>query len=239
VADEDPNNRGADRSARPAAEPIPAATAVLVRDGSTGVEVLMLRRSGELAFAAGKWVFPGGRVDPEDLGNGLDPVAAGARAAVREIAEETGLVVDGSDFVLMSRWVPPKQAPKRFFTYFFAGRAPEGEIVVDGGEIHDHTWVSPTAALEGHERGELDLMPPTWVTLYHLRSFATVAEMLAALAERPAPLYESNFVKHGETMIGMWEGDAGWVTGDHTLPGPRHRLMTGPGAWRFELHLDS
>ena len=54
-------------------EPIPAATVILARDGSEGVEVLMLRRSSRGAFG-GMWVFPGGRVENEDLAeadNGL------------------------------------------------------------------------------------------------------------------------------------------------------------------------
>ena len=45
---------------------MPAATVVLLRDTPDGVETLMLRRDTELAFAGGAWVFPGGRIDPED-----------------------------------------------------------------------------------------------------------------------------------------------------------------------------
>src|SRR5690606_17094803 len=50
---------------------IPAATVIVVREPSRGarrdgLEVLMLRRDSSLSFAAGAWVFPGGRIDPED-----------------------------------------------------------------------------------------------------------------------------------------------------------------------------
>ena len=38
---------------------IPAATAIVVRDGDEGIEALMLRRNSKLAFAGGMWVFPG------------------------------------------------------------------------------------------------------------------------------------------------------------------------------------
>ncbi|MGB6059129.1 MAG: NUDIX domain-containing protein [Microthrixaceae bacterium] len=48
-------------------EAIPAATVVVLRDGPAGVETLMLRRDGKLAFAGGMWVFPGGRLDPGDF----------------------------------------------------------------------------------------------------------------------------------------------------------------------------
>ena len=50
---------------------MPAATVVLLRDTPDGVETLMLRRDTELAFAGGAWVFPGGRIDPEDYPGGV------------------------------------------------------------------------------------------------------------------------------------------------------------------------
>ncbi len=39
---------------------------MLVRDGSAGAEVFMLRRSHRLEFTPGAYVFPGGAVDPAD-----------------------------------------------------------------------------------------------------------------------------------------------------------------------------
>ena len=89
------------------ATPRDAATVVLVRDGSSGMEVFLLRRVPEMAFAAGMTVFPGGGVDAaDDTGLdwsgpeaawwaerfGADPVAARMLvvAAVRETFEETG-----------------------------------------------------------------------------------------------------------------------------------------------------
>ncbi len=48
-------------------ELIPAATVILAKDAEPGIEVLMLRRNSAIAFG-GAWVFPGGRVDPEDAG---------------------------------------------------------------------------------------------------------------------------------------------------------------------------
>lgn len=43
-----------------------AATVVLLRDGPEGLEVYMQRRTRTLAFAAGLYVFPGGRVEAAD-----------------------------------------------------------------------------------------------------------------------------------------------------------------------------
>ena len=42
---------------------IHAATVILLRDGGSGPEILMVERGEQLAFAGGALVFPGGRVD--------------------------------------------------------------------------------------------------------------------------------------------------------------------------------
>ena len=76
-----------------------AATLIVVRDGSHGLETLMLRRSAQLAFVAGTWVFPGGRVESGDA-VGLaadDEIGAARRAAVREAREEAGLEILNSE----------------------------------------------------------------------------------------------------------------------------------------------
>ena len=45
-------------------------------------------------------------------------------------------------------------------------------------------WLTPREALDRHERGELAMLPPTVITLTELSQYATVAEVLAAAAER-------------------------------------------------------
>lgn len=58
-------------------QPIAAAIGVVVRGG----EVLLVRRAH--APDAGKWGFPGGKIEPGE---------AAPAAAVREVAEETGVI---------------------------------------------------------------------------------------------------------------------------------------------------
>ena len=74
---------------------IPAATLILVRERDGPPELLMVERSAEMAFAAGAWVFPGGRIDTADgrLASDLGAADDGAAriAAIRETLEETAI----------------------------------------------------------------------------------------------------------------------------------------------------
>lgn len=48
-----------------------AATVLLLREFEDELEVLMMRRGAALAFMAGMWVFPGGRVDASDASEAI------------------------------------------------------------------------------------------------------------------------------------------------------------------------
>jgi 8-oxo-dGTP pyrophosphatase MutT (NUDIX family) len=99
-----------------AAVPRHAATVVLVRDGSDGLQSYLLRRAASMAFAAGAFVFPGGSVDARDeelaadswvgpepsfWADALTSDEPTARllvcAAVRETFEESGVMLAGPD----------------------------------------------------------------------------------------------------------------------------------------------
>ena len=87
-------------------ELIPAATVVLLRNTDAGPEVLMLKKNSKITFG-GMWVFPGGKIDPEDYGEENDLEFAARAAAVRETKEETGISVDSADFIHLAHWTPP------------------------------------------------------------------------------------------------------------------------------------
>ena len=99
----------------PVSQARPAATVMLVRDAVQGIEVFMLRRARSMAFAASMLVFPGGRVDVRDTDDDLRWAGPSAQewaqrmdcgqseargfiaAAVREVFEETGVLLAGTD----------------------------------------------------------------------------------------------------------------------------------------------
>jgi 8-oxo-dGTP pyrophosphatase MutT (NUDIX family) len=220
---------------------IPAATVVLLRNAADGVEALMLRRDSKLAFAGGMWVFPGGRVDPEDFPAGADRddpdslFAAARTAAVREAKEEADLDVDAEGLVWFAHWTPPAGEVRRFATWFFLAGAPEGTVVVDDGEIRDHEWMRPADALARRDAGEIELIPPTWFTLRWLAHVGTVDDALAlARATEPA-VFVTHVGRFDGGRAAIWAGDAAYDDGDLSKPGPRNRLlMHRDGAWQLE-----
>ncbi|MBU3737919.1 MAG: MBL fold metallo-hydrolase [Rhodoferax sp.] len=102
----------------------PAATVLLLRDGTRGLEVLMTRRSATASFAPGAYVFPGGGIDPADAAShDLAERRPGqpaqqltqAIAAIRESFEELGVLlarhadgraVDARDIAALDRTQP-------------------------------------------------------------------------------------------------------------------------------------
>lgn len=97
------------------AAPHEASTLILARDGSTGLEALLLERHRASRFAPGAFAFPGGRIEPDDAPpdvgafcRGLTAVGAGRAlrdvspperalafwvGAIREAFEEVGLLL--------------------------------------------------------------------------------------------------------------------------------------------------
>lgn len=217
-------------------ELIPAATVVLLRNTGTGIETVLLRRNSRLGFGGGAWVFPGGRVDDEDRDPARpeDEEAAARRAAAREALEEAGLAVDPAALVPFSHWTPPHAQVKRFSTWFFVGEAPETTVVIDEGEIVDHVWASPEEALAMHAAGEVELLPPTWVTLHFLQEHPDVDAVLAAARSAEVERFTTKFVHVDAEVVSLWHGDAGYESGDPLAAGSRHRLHMSGLPWRYE-----
>jgi len=80
----------------------PAASAVILRDGPSGIQTFMVVRHHQIDFASGALVFPGGKVESEDgdvfrrhsnAQHNTSPAPSFWIAAIRETFEEAGLVL--------------------------------------------------------------------------------------------------------------------------------------------------
>jgi 8-oxo-dGTP pyrophosphatase MutT (NUDIX family) len=166
----------------------------------------------------GVWVFPGGVVDDEDasyaIDHGFDLSADWKVAALRELAEETGVwVTTGGtlsfpivDDVLaalassphelgirhltyFSNWITPSVFPIRFDTRFFlAVESGEVDATFNDEELIGVDWVPPLEAIERESRGEWDVAFPTRKTLELLgavSSTTSLVDMFESLAPIP------------------------------------------------------
>lgn len=135
-----------------------ASTVIVLRRDADRTSILMGMRGAKAAFMPSKFVFPGGAVDPDDAGvmlsgnlpslcnerllaepregHSANPHAISA-AALRELAEETGLLIgrqgtcpwpgyaelklapDASTLTYLFRAITPPGRPRRFDAHFF------------------------------------------------------------------------------------------------------------------------
>ena len=184
--------------------PRAAATTLVLRDGTAGLQVLMVKRSPHADFMPGAYVFPGGAVDAADADAAIDEPHAAlvervgrvtgtgedarsrAVAALRECREECHLDL-GSTRALQpwSRWVTPLGLPKRFDTVFFVARAPDGQVPrPDEGETTTLEWIAPRGALDAHAAGAFRMEFATVATVRSLLPFGegSAQEILAHAA---------------------------------------------------------
>jgi 8-oxo-dGTP pyrophosphatase MutT (NUDIX family) len=181
-----------------------AATAMLVRDGTEGLEVLLVQRNPEQRFMGGAWVFPGGAVHDDDA----DPESA----AVRELEEEAGLrIEDVRELVPFSRWITPVEVKIRFDTFFYLAAAPpDAEARVDGAECVDARWIRPADALDAGTRGELMLVFPTIKHLEQLAELESVEHALETARSRQVePILPKVVYGEGEAHV-LLPGEPGY-----------------------------
>ena len=188
---------GEEMNTGPVTTPRLAATIVLLRDGTDGLEVLLAQRTPRARFMGGAWVFPGGGLHESD-GEG----EAGLRAAaVRELAEEAGIRLPDRDrLVLYARWITPEAVTIRYDTWFFLARAPDGAVpVVDGEEVVDARWMTPSHALAAGRTGEIFLVFPTIKQLEQLAAFPSAGALLEHARSSTVAPVQPRVVGSGET----------------------------------------
>ena len=225
-----------------------ASTVVLVRDGSDGIEVFLVRRHRDSTFMAGAHVFPGGRVDDADRGAAsvatgvslamarmpdVDPATALAfyAAAVRETFEEAGIRLPIDALAYFAWWVTPEFEPRRFDTRFFMAATPLEQVAThDGRETTEGIWIRPADAIARCRRNEIELPPPTWTTLRWLEAFDQVETALEWARTKPIPRIQPTVVECGETKVVV-------LPGDRTTPAPEGfdvretRFVMSGGRW--------
>lgn len=215
----------------------PAATVAVVRDEDNGLEVLMLCRNRQIGFVGGYWVFPGGTIAKHEL-DGAEEKAAALVAVVRECKEETGLYLDTGGLLPFAYWLTPEESPKRFSTWFFIYQTKDSdEIVVDGEEIIDYRWERPAVLIREHRKGDLKLIPPTYVTLLELSEFSNASDALRGYHERGIRYYLPRISRQEGRVYTMYQEDAGYESRNPEISGSRHRSWMDKSGCHYERNI--
>ena len=166
----------------------------------------MVRRNDKVAFMAGSYVFPGGRVDDGDGPPGED--ATYRAAGVRELQEEANVVVPADDLVLFAHWVTPEVEIRRYDTRFFLTRMPADQVAKhDESETTALEWLSPAAAIARFERKELLLPPPTFTTIRQLAKRSSIEDALVWARSKAIVRVMPGFFKNGDDVTLTLPGD--------------------------------
>jgi len=203
----------------------PASTVIVLREGSP-FEILMVRRNDKVAFMAGSYVFPGGRVDDgdrpvadarlpratfRDLSDADE--AAYRAAAVRELEEEANVRITIDDLQPFAHWVTPEIESRRYDTRFFLARMPAGQVARhDEGETTALEWLTPREAIERFNRRELLLPPPTYTSIRQVAPRTSIEDVFTWAKSRPIARVMPGFFKDGDVVTLTLPGDPTFPT---------------------------
>lgn len=207
-----------------------AATVIILRDSADKPAVLMGQRGASAAFMPGKFVFPGGAVDPVDATVPLAPLAPTeharlsqnsrlapeplAAAAIRELWEETGQTIGTA-----AHWPDPPKGWRGFaatgqqpdataLQFFFRAITPPGRP----RRFDARFFLADVAALttdpDDFSNAEDELAHLQWITLSDARKFdlpfitqVVLAELSAQIASGTRPKTVPFFHNDDETRL--------------------------------------
>jgi 8-oxo-dGTP pyrophosphatase MutT (NUDIX family) len=138
-----------------------------------------------------------------------DRVALESRdLAMTDFLTRRGLVLRTDLLGVWGAWLTPVFEPKRYRTWFFVALLPEGQRTRDvSSESSEVTWLPAADAVAMAERGEMLMLPPTYLTTLEVAQYASPAEVVDAAHARTVEMH----------MPGIEELEDGW-----TLSMPPH-----------------
>ncbi len=101
-----------------------------------------------------------------------------------------------------SGWLTPVFEPRRYRTWFFVARLPEGQVTRDvSTESSSVTWTAAMDAVDQVERREILMMPPTWLTCLDVGQHADPDTVLAEAHGRHVEIFTPEVVPDGDEFI--------------------------------------
>ncbi len=120
-----------------------------------------------------------------------DRVALESRElSMTDFLSQRGLVLRTDLLGIWSGWLTPVFEPKRYRTWFFVARLPEGQVTRDvSTESSEVVWLPAAEAAAQADRGDLAMLPPTYLTCLEIGTIGDVEAVMAAGLERTVEMF--------------------------------------------------
>jgi 8-oxo-dGTP pyrophosphatase MutT (NUDIX family) len=132
-----------------------------------------------------------------------DRIALESRAtSLTEFLEKRSLVLRTDLLGAWSGWLTPVFEPRRYRTWFFVARLPEGQVTRDvSSESSSVAWLGAQEAVDQVEQQQIFMLPPTWLTCLEVAQHADPDAVLVEAQTRTVDMFMPEVVADGDEFI--------------------------------------
>ena len=129
----------------------------------------------------------------------------------KDMLNKEGLELVLESLVPYAHWITPARSSKRFDTWFYAVRTPEGQSGAhDEIESVESMWITPKEAIDGGNSGYFKLVFATKMNLRRIENFNSVSECLQFAMRAKIVAIEPTLEREGNKIIFSIPEDAGY-----------------------------
>ncbi|WP_374454395.1 NUDIX hydrolase [Nocardioides sp.] len=122
--------------------------------------------------------------------------------SLTEFLEKRALVLRTDLLGAWAGWLTPVFEPRRYRTWFFVARLPEGQVTRDvSSESSSVAWLGAQEAVEQVEQQQIFMLPPTWLTCLDVAQHADPDAVLAEAQGRTVEMFMPEVVADGDEFI--------------------------------------
>ena len=123
----------------------------------------------------------------------------GRGLAFTEFLARRGLVLRTDLLGVWSGWLTPVFEPRRYRTWFFVARMPEGQrtrdVSTESSSVH---WMTAAEAVDAVDAEEIGMLPPTYLTCLEVGQYADPVAVLEAAHGRTVSMFTPALEPLGE-----------------------------------------